>query len=103
MYGGQAKHIAYIIDQVKKRGASAVQPTEAAAEDWVETIVSMSRRNAEFLSNCTPSYFNNDGAHKERNAGFLSDAYAPGIIAFNELMEKWRESGDCDGMEFIEG
>jgi cation diffusion facilitator CzcD-associated flavoprotein CzcO len=101
MYGAQADHIAYIIGQVKAKGAKAVQPSEKAQDDWVETIYSLSRRNQEFLSECTPSYFNNDGAHKNRNAGFLSDAYAPGILAFNELMAEWRDQGDCEGLEFI--
>lgn len=101
MYGGQAEHIAYIISQVKTRGARAVQPTAEAEEKWVETIYSLSRRNADFLANCTPSYFNNDGKFSERKSGFLSDAYAPGIIAFNELMADWRAAGDCSGLEFL--
>jgi cyclohexanone monooxygenase len=102
MYGAQAQHLAYIISEVKKRGAKAVQATAEAEDAWVETITSLSRRNAQFLSDCTPSYFNNDGQHQNRNAGFLSDAYAPGILAFNELMAEWREKGDCEGMEFID-
>ena len=102
MYGSQAKHLAYIIKEVKSRGdKAAVHPTSDAEDKWVETIASLSRRNAAFLSECTPSYFNNDGKHTERAAGFLSDAYAPGIIAFNELMEEWREAGECEGLEFI--
>ncbi len=101
MYGGQAEHIAYIIGQVKSRGARAVHPTAEAEEQWVETIYSLSRRNADFLASCTPSYFNNDGKFSERKSGFLSDAYAPGIIAFNELMADWRAKGDCAGLEFF--
>lgn len=101
MYGAQAEHIAYIINQVDERGARAVQPVREAEEEWVDTIYKLSRRNAEFLSNCTPGYFNNDGKHNERNAGFLSDAYAPGILAFNELIAEWREEGSCDGLDFI--
>jgi cyclohexanone monooxygenase len=101
MYGAQADHIAYIINQVKARGAKAVHPTVKAQEQWVETIKTLSRRNDAFLSECTPSYFNNDGAHKERSAGFLNDAYAPGILAFNELMAEWRDEGGCEGLEFI--
>ena len=102
MYGGQAKHIAYIINEVKKRGAKAVHPTVDAESNWVDTIKDLARDNEAFLAQCTPSYFNNDGQHKNRNAGFLSDAYSPGIIAFNELMANWRKSGDCEGLEFID-
>lgn len=100
MYGGQATHIAYIINATKKRGASAVQPTIKAENDWVDTIDGFSRAGAEFLAQCTPSYFNNDGQSKNRNAGFLSDSYTPGIIAFNELMATWREDETCEGLEF---
>lgn len=100
MYGGQAKHIAYIIKEAKKRGAKTVQPTVEAEESWVATIKSLSRKNAEFLAQCTPSYFNNDGQHKNRTTGFLSDAYSPGIIPFNELLAEWREAGDCEGLAF---
>jgi cyclohexanone monooxygenase len=101
MYGAQAENIAYIINQVKSRGAKAVQASKQAETEWVDTIYKLSRRNDEFLAACTPSYFNNDGAHKKRNSGFLSDAYSPGILAYNELIAEWREQGDCEGMEFI--
>jgi cyclohexanone monooxygenase len=101
MYGGQSDHIAYIIEQVKKRGAKAVMPTTEAENKWVETIYSLSRNNAAFLAECTPGYFNNDGKFDERTSGFLNDAYAPGIIAFNQLMADWREQGDCEGLEFL--
>jgi len=101
MYGGQAKNIAYIINQTKERGARAVQPTKEAETEWVDTIYELAGRNIEFLAQCTPSYFNNDGAIKERNSGFLSDAYAPGILAYNELMANWRDDGECEGLEFI--
>lgn len=99
MYGGQAEHIAYIIKETKARGATTAQPTAEAEAEWVATIKSLARKNDAFLAECTPSYFNNDGKFKERNAGFLSDAYAPGIIKFNELMAEWRNKGDLEGME----
>ncbi len=99
MYGAQSEHIAYIIKEVLARGAETVQPTKEAEEEWVGTIKSLARKNEAFLAECTPSYFNNDGKFKERSAGFLNDAYTPGIVKFNELMANWREQGDLDGLE----
>ncbi len=99
MYGGQAEHIAYLIKEIRARGKQTAQPTVEAEAAWVDTIKSLARRNADFLAQCTPSYFNNDGKFKERSAGFLSDAYTPGIIKFNQLIAEWRAKGDMDGME----
>ena len=52
----------------------------------------------DFLSNCTPGYYNNEG-HLRAEAGLIAGAYAPGINAFNALMAKWREKGDLEGLE----
>ena len=101
MYGAQSIHIAYIITEMLKRGAQAVQPTKEAETEWVDTIKSLARKNEAFLAECTPSYFNNDGKFKERSAGFLNDAYTPGIVKFNDLMAEWREKGDLDGLELF--
>jgi cyclohexanone monooxygenase len=99
MYGAQADHIAYVIKEVKARGAYSVQPTAEAEAAWVDTIKSLARKNEGFLAECTPSYFNNDGKFKERSAGFLSDAYTPGIVKFNALMADWRTKGDLEGLD----
>ena len=55
---------------------------------------------ARFLQNCTPGYYNNEGHFGEGvDDGFGVNAYAPGINAFNDLMKKWREKGDLEGLE----
>ena len=55
---------------------------------------------ADFFDACTPGYYNNEGKHREVTATLASDAYAPGVNAFNALLEEWRETGDCAGLEF---
>jgi cyclohexanone monooxygenase len=99
VYGGAAEHIAYIISEVRKRGLHSVQPSREAESEWVETIYRLARKNKDFLRACTPGLYNNDGNVEDKTAGFLSDAYAPGLNAFQDFMAEWRAKGDLQGLE----
>jgi cyclohexanone monooxygenase len=94
----QAQHIGYIIKEVMNRGFRHSQPTKEAEEEWVAEIKRLAVMTTDFLSNCTPGYYNNEG-HLQAEAGLIAGAYAPGINAFNALMAKWREKGDLAGLE----
>jgi cyclohexanone monooxygenase len=95
----QAQHIAYIIKEVTNRGFRYSQPTREAEEEWVAEIKRLAVITADFLSNCTPGYYNNEGHLEPGAEGLGAGAYAPGINAFNALMAKWREKGDLEGLE----
>ena len=96
----QAQHIGYIIKQVMDRGLRYSHPTKEAETEWVAEIKRLAVVAARFLANCTPGYYNNEGHFGEGVAGgFGANAYAPGINAFNDLMKKWREKGDLEGLE----
>jgi cyclohexanone monooxygenase len=97
MFDDQARHIAYIIEQVKKRGAIAVEPTEGAEEAWVNVIRSVAILSRDFQNACTPGYYNNEGG--ERSGGLNGQTYTPGINKFNALLAEWREKGDLEGLE----
>jgi cyclohexanone monooxygenase len=94
----QAQHIGYIIKEVINRGFRLSQPTQEAEEAWVAEIKRLAVMTTDFLSNCTPGYYNNEG-HLQAEAGLIAGAYAPGINAFNTMMAKWREQGDLEGLE----
>ena len=98
MFDDQASHIAYIIAEVKARGAVTVEPTAQAEEAWVETIRKVAIVNREFQNACTPGYYNNEGG--ERSGGLNGQTYTPGINRFNALLADWRARGDLDGLEF---
>jgi cyclohexanone monooxygenase len=97
MFDDQARHIAYIIAEAKKRGVVAVEPTAEAEEAWVETIRGLAVLNRDFQNACTPGYYNNEGG--ERSGGLNGQTYTPGINKFNELLASWREQGDLEGLE----
>ena len=49
-----------------------------------------------FTSECTPSYFNNEGDKAPKWA--LFNGYGHGWSAFEALLENWRNAGDMQGM-----
>jgi cyclohexanone monooxygenase len=97
MFDEQARHIAYIIKEVKARGAIAVEPTPEAEEAWVDVIRSVAILSRDFQNACTPGYYNNEGG--ERSGGLNGQTYTPGINKFNALLAEWRDEGELKGLE----
>ena len=98
MFDDQAMHVAYVIDEVKRRGKQVAEVTAEAEDRWVAEIVSLAGTGATaFLEQCTPGYYNREGKGTQGN--MQNSPYAPGINAFNALLREWRERGDMDGME----
>ena len=93
----QAKHIAYVVSEVVKRGIKTVEPSEKAEKEWVEEILKQGELRARFLGECTPGYYNNEGdvTLKTRRNG----AYGGGSVVFLEILRKWREEGKLAGLE----
>ncbi len=100
MFDDQAVHVAYIVDEVKKRGARVVEVTPEAEDAWVQQIVALAGAGAAgigaFLEQCTPGYYNREG--KSATANMQNSPYAPGINAFNAVLKQWRDEGDLGGM-----
>jgi len=97
MFDDQARHIAYLIGESMRRGATHVEPTVEGQREWCDLIETLTPSGPGFLASCTPGYYNQEGAALESNA-FLG-AYTPGLNAFRELLEEWREAGDMAGLE----
>jgi hypothetical protein len=98
----QLKHICYIIAETMKRAAVVVEATRETQENWAKTMREQGHNTAELLADCTPGYYNNEGGKQKRS--HLGDVYAPGINAFNALLEEWRKKADMEGLtlEFAE-
>ncbi len=99
MFDDQAVHVSYIIDEVIKRGKETVEVTPEAEDAWVQEIIKLAGSGATaFLEQCTPGYYNREGA-TAKGASMQSSPYAPGINAFNALLAQWREKGNLEGMK----
>ncbi|MFC0203432.1 flavin-containing monooxygenase [Novosphingobium soli] len=93
----QTQTIAHIIAETRKRGAATIQPSRKAERAWVEEIVEGAKGRRAFLESCTPGYYSYEG-RRERRA-LLNDFYAPGPMAYIELLRRWRQTGDMAGLE----
>jgi len=94
-----AIHLAHIVAHMNENKLTTVEASAAAEAAWVEGIISADGPAMQIGGEgCTPGYYNNEGKPdpKLRYGAF----YSAGSIAFWDLLEKWRESGDFEGLEF---
>ena len=89
-------HLAHIITELKKRGATRGEASQAAEDAWVKTIIQKARLTEDFQKSCTPGYYNNEG---HVNVNPQNNTYGGGPIEFFKLMKKWRAKGNLEGLE----
>jgi cation diffusion facilitator CzcD-associated flavoprotein CzcO len=93
----QAKHCAYIVSECNKRGIKTIEPTAEAEDAWVKTILDLGALRGQFLKECTPGYYNNEGdvtLRTRKNA-----PYGAGATAFLDLLTKWRSDNKLEGLD----
>jgi cation diffusion facilitator CzcD-associated flavoprotein CzcO len=96
MLDGQATHIAYVVQRVKDGNAKAVEASVEAEADWVETV-NTPNFMSDYLSHCTPGYYNAEGK-SGKGEGFFEGHYGEGAVQFYALLKSWREQGQMDGV-----
>ncbi|ACG78243.1 putative monooxygenase [Phenylobacterium zucineum HLK1] len=97
MINEQVKHIAYIVRNAAGRQARIVEPSREAEDAWVDTIVKLSVMREQFLKECTPGYYNNEGKVELMNK--KNSSYGAGPVAFTKVLEAWRDEGELKGLE----
>ena len=98
MFDDQARHIAYIIAEAAAARRTTVEPTERGRRTSGSTSSTASTSAAAASSTRARPATTTTKAPRAAAARFAG-AYTPGINAFNELLEEWREKGDMAGME----
>lgn len=100
----QSRHITHIINAVKSRGAVVAEVSSEAQDAYVQHLRDTEIDRTEWIRECTPSYFNNEGKPdidengNERYRFYLGETYGPGWDAFVHLLEDWRQKGDLAGL-----
>jgi cyclohexanone monooxygenase len=97
MLNAQSQHMAYVIKQAGERQARTIEPSEESEKAWVQTIIDVAMMRQQFLEECTPGYYNNEG--KPSVAAVRNGPYGAGSIAFIKLLEDWRKEGSLQGLE----
>jgi cyclohexanone monooxygenase len=92
----QAKHIAYVVKAASDKNCVEVEVTQESEASWIQQCVDKARDAGDFLENCTPGYYNNEGRSGNRNAqdGF----YGGGSIEFFHILQQWRDEGSLHGL-----
>jgi cyclohexanone monooxygenase len=97
MFEQQATQMAYLISEARARGASTLEPTREAQDDWVETCRATAIDfTVNFNRECTPGYYNNEGEQKQRS--HLGEPYWTGFYKLDDLLSEWRETGELPGI-----
>jgi cyclohexanone monooxygenase len=94
----QAKHVAWILSEVRSRGKQVVEASAQAESDYVDEIRRFANMGARFYAECTPGYYNSEGRPGNRS-GFFSDMHGGGPLMFFDLLKSWRELGGLGGLE----
>jgi len=93
----QGFHIGYIASEALKRGAVVVEPSAEAQAEYISLLRSVAVDNSEFVNECTPSYFNNEGDQTKKRFIF-GEPWGEGYYAFEDMLAKWRGAGALDGL-----
>lgn len=100
-----ARHAAHVIATALRRAPEAcwdrvaLEPARDAEEAWTHEVVLWAPWMTD-SSVCGPGYLNNESAQpspEEQQRLVWSAPYAPGALAIDQLLERWREQGGLEG------
>lgn len=94
----QGAHIGYVAAEAIRRGAATVEPTQQAQNAYIERLHAIAVDVSEFQTECTPSYFNNEGDQQKKRSIF-GEPWGHGYYAFEDMLAAWRETGELEGLE----
>jgi cyclohexanone monooxygenase len=97
MLNEQTSHVAYIVQHLVDCQARFVEATPEAEKAWVATIGELGALVRNFLLECTPGYYNQEGKLADSNSLF-SGQYGAGSEAFFALLRQWRQDGKFEGL-----
>jgi cyclohexanone monooxygenase len=94
--------IATVVVHAIEVGADEVEVTEEAEDAWIDLLQSSGGGPAMLLGNpdCTPGYYNNEGQPIAEAALLNMAGYPQGPVAYFQYIDRWRRSGDFEGLEF---
>jgi cyclohexanone monooxygenase len=90
--------IASVVNHAIENDFDRVEVTEDAENDWIKLLLTGSGMMLG-SQDCTPGYYNNEGQEPtEASKSYVG--YPAGASAFFDFIEKWRDSGDFEGLSF---
>jgi cation diffusion facilitator CzcD-associated flavoprotein CzcO len=93
-----ATTVAAVLRRAAEQGATRVEVTKEAEDEWVDTLVANPMMMS-FLAECTPGYYNGEGQGAGPD-GLFSAGFPMGASAYFRYIDEWRRSGDFEGLAF---
>jgi cyclohexanone monooxygenase len=87
----QAEHFAAVVRRCIDSGIDMFEVKPEAEAEWLETLKRKASIDENFLRNCTPGYYNNEG--KEQSNSIWISAYGGGPFEYMSVLEEWRSTG----------
>ncbi|MCS5734507.1 flavin-containing monooxygenase [Herbiconiux daphne] len=106
MISEQAAYLGYVFEAGSGGATRTIEVTAEAEQAWVTEIVelvtknSAAAQNQAFQQECTPGYYNNEGAPSR--IAIQNGAYGGGPMAYVEVLNSWREEGGLAGLSITE-
>jgi cyclohexanone monooxygenase len=92
----QTRHVTYIVSQARERAVKTLELQPEAETAYVQEVRRLSGIGERFYQECTPGYYNSEGAPGNKN-GFFAESYGAGSLIFFDMLDKWRSDGKLDG------
>ncbi len=91
--------VAAVVAHTLEVGADEVEVTESAEAAWVGML---EHSPGSFIGDldCTPGYYNNEGRPTGRRERLNLSGYPAGPVAYFDHIDRWRRSGEFDGLDF---
>ncbi|MDB5481428.1 MAG: putative monooxygenase [Caulobacteraceae bacterium] len=91
MVDEQARHAASVVRRLLDEKIVAMEVSQAAEARWGRTIKEKSIFDREYVSACTPSFYNAEG--KADDTAAFTTVFGGGPFEYIRLLEDWRETG----------
>jgi len=91
MVDEQARHTAAVVRRFLDEKIAAMEVSPAAEARWGRTIKEKSIFDREYVSACTPSFYNAEG--KADDTAAFTTVFGGGPMEYIQILEDWRETG----------
>ena len=89
-------HASWIVSYCLRKNVATIEPTKDAEDDWWEEVFA-ELANSPGSSDCTPGYYNNEGAAPDLYT-LKNSPYSGGYARFFDILHKWRMAEPLGGV-----
>jgi cation diffusion facilitator CzcD-associated flavoprotein CzcO len=95
-----AKHVAHIVEVCTELGIEAIEPEEAAEEEWLSVLYGAAGGGARYNRNCTPGFYNSEQQAPDAKAA-RNLVYAESLLGYAGHLERWRREPAFPGVKVL--